>query len=201
MTLVRLRETVSVDGRLEVERLEIDDWRRGKLVSPDPTSVWPRIERIHAVWGSPTDRTLVVGGLHGFETVLHSLELDETEDEVGLLARIGFTPESARRRLEASEPMLELAVGIAWCAEVRLQIPLAGRTVVDRGVSLLEVLRSEQATPLHTVVIADLERELTAKPRPAERRRIRQTIKAIRRNPLKALAWAEKQEAARKQTD
>ena len=178
-----------MDGRLEVQPLDdVDGWRRGRLVSPDPTSVWPRTEPICDAWIGTDDRTLVVGGLHGFETVLHSLEVDESEDEVGLLARIAFTREAARRRVEASEQMGEATVGIGWSAEVRLQRPLAGRRVVDRGVAQLETPRSDDAAPRHVQAIAHLERELAATPRPAARRRIRQAIKAIRRNPDKAAA-------------
>jgi hypothetical protein len=47
----------------------------------------------------------------------------------------------------------------------------------------------------HARVIAHLESELAAAPRPAERRRIRQMIKSIRRNPDKAVTWTESQEA------
>lgn len=185
-----------MDGCLEVQRLdEVDDLRCGKLVSPDPTSVWPRIAPIQGTWIATDDRALVVSGLHGFETVLHSLDVDESDKEVGLLAKIAFTPESARRRVEASEQMGEATVGIPWSVEVRLQTPLAGREVIDRGVLQLEALRSEQPTPLHARVIAHLEDELAATPRPAERRRIRQIIKAIRRNPDKAVAWIENREA------
>jgi len=184
---------------MEVQRLDVADTRRGKLVVPDPTSVWPRIARIHEAWIAPDDRTLVVGGLHGFETVLHSLDVDESEDEVGLLARIAFTREAARRRVEASEPLLELLIGIGWSAEVRLQSPLAGRNVIDRGVSKLEAMHSEHAQPLHAQVLERLESELATAPRPAERRRIRQSIKAIRRNPFKAVAWIEDREANEEQ--
>ena len=185
-----------VDGQLELQPLDdVDDWRRGKLVSPDPTSVWPQIEPIRQTWMGTDDRTLVVGGLHGFETVLHSLDVDESDEEVGLLARIGFTREAARRRVEASEQLGEATVGIGWSAEVRLQNPLAGRRIIDRGVLQLEILHSQERTPLHARVIAHLEGELAAAPSPAERRRIRQMIKAIRRNPDKAIPWIEDREA------
>lgn len=50
----------------------------------------------------------------------------------------------------------------------------------------LEALRSEECTPLvHAQVIVNLESELAAVPRPADRRRIRQMTKAIRRNPAR----------------
>lgn len=185
-----------VDGRLDVQPLDdSDEWRRGELVSPDPTSVWPRIVPIREVWVGADDQTLVVGGLHGFSTVLHSLDVDESDEAVGLLARIAFTQEAARRRVEASEQLGEAAVGIGWSAKVRLQNPVAGRKVIDRGLLQLEVLRSGQPSPLHARVITHLENELAATPRPAERRRIRKIIKAIRRNPDKVVAWMENQEA------
>ena len=190
-----------MDGRLEVQLLDdVDDFRRGKIVSPDPTSVWPRVALIHEAWIAADDQTLVVGGLHGFETVLHSLDVDESEDEVGVLAKIAYTPEAARWRVEASERVLELAVGIPWRAQVCLQNPLAGRTVIDRGVLQLEAQRANQSPSLHSQVIAQLESELVGA-RPAERRRIRQTIKAIRRNPFKAVAWVEQRAADREPKD
>lgn len=190
-----------VDGQLEVQRLDDrDDWRRGRLVSPDPASVWPRIASICETWIGNDDRTLLVGGLHGFDTVLHSLDVDESEIEVGLLARIAFTPEAARRRIEASEQIGEATIGIPWSAEVRLLNPLAGRKVVDRGVLQVGILNSEERTPLHAQVIANLESEL-ATARPAERRHIRQMIKAIRRNPDKAIPLAEHRKADDEQTN
>ena len=199
---IRMRECGLVDGQLEVQPLDgRDDWLRGKLASPDPSSVWPRIAPICETWIGTDGRTLLVGGLHGFETVLHSLDVDEAEDEAGLLARIAFTPEAARRLVEASEQIGEATIGIPWSAEVRLQNPLAGRKVIDRGVLQIEILNSEERTPLHAQVIANLERELAAAPRPAERRRIRHMIKAIRRNPDKAIPWAEDREGDEEQTN
>ena len=62
-------------------------------------------------------------------------------------------------------------------------------------------VRSDSRGRCTLLVIEELERELTAKPRPAERRRIRQSIKAIRRNPFKPVTWAEKHKAMREQTD
>ena len=186
---------------MEVQLLgDRDDWRAGKLVSPDPTSVWPRIAPICETWIGTDDRTLLVEGLHGFDTVLHSLDVDESADEVGLLARIAFTPEAARRRVGASEQMGEAAVGIGWSAEFRLQNPLAGRRVIDRGVLQIEILASEKRTPVHEQVIANLQTELAAAPRPAERRRIRHLIKAIRLNPDKAVIWTENKEADEERT-
>ena len=185
-----------MDGQLEAQPLDDrDDWRRGNLVSPDPTSVWPEIAPICETWIGTDNRTLLVGGLHGFETILHSLDVDESDEEVGLLSRIAFTRDAARRRVEASEQMMEALVGIGWSSEVRLQSPLAGRKVIDRSVLQLKVLRSEEYRPLHAQVIGHLEAELAAAPRPAERRLIRQKIKAIRRNPYKALPWIEDPEA------
>ncbi len=54
-----------------------------------------------------------------------------------------------------------------------------------------EALGAQERPPLHAHVIADLQSELADTSRPAERRRIRQTIKAIRRNPDKAVPWVE----------
>ncbi len=139
-------------------------------MSPDPTSVWPRIAPIREAWIGTDDQALVVGGLHGFDTVLHSLDVDESDHEVGVTARIAFTQDAARRRAKASEQMGEATVGIGWSANVRLQNPLAGRKVIDRGVVQLELLRSEQSSPLHGLVIAHLEAELAATRGPAERR-------------------------------
>src|SRR5687768_16237844 len=102
---------------MEVKRLEVDAPPCGRLVSPDPTSVWPRISLIQDIWISPNDQILFVGGFHGFESVLHSLDLYESEKDVGLLAKIAFTPDAARQRVEASGPMLELSIGIGWCRE------------------------------------------------------------------------------------
>ena len=127
--------------------------------------------------------------------------MDESEIEVGLLATIAFTPDAARRRVEASEQIGEPTIGLPWSAEVRLQNPLAGRKVVDRGVLQVEIMNSEERTPLHAQVIANLEGELATAPRPAERRRIRQMIKAIRRNPDKAIPLAEDREADEEQTN
>lgn len=181
-------------GHLKVQLLDADDIPGSKLVAPDPTSVWPRVASIDQAWIATDDQTLVVGGLHGFETVLHSLDVDESQGEVGVLAKIAFTPEAARRRVDASGPSLELAIGIPWRAQVRLQSPLADRTVIDRGVLQLDDQRANQSPSLHSRVILQLESELPGA-RPAERRRIRQTIKAIRRNPFKALAWVEQRSA------
>ena len=195
------REYGLVDGQLEVQLLDDrDDWRRGELVSPDPTSVWPRIAPICETWIGTDDRTLLVGGLHGFDTVLHSLDVDESADEIGLMARIAFTREAARRRVGASEQMGEATVGIGWSAQVRLQTPLAGRRVIDRGVLQIEILGSQKRTPLHEQVIANLETELAAAPRPAERRRIRHLIKSIRLNPDKAVLWTDSKEADEERT-
>lgn len=127
-------------GLLDVQRLDDgDDWRPRELVSPDPTSVSPRIAPIRETWIGTDDRTLVAGGLHGFGTVLHSLDVDKSDEEVGLLATIAFTPEAARRGVEASEQTGEATIGINWRARVSLQKPTGGtqgrrpRSVAARG--------------------------------------------------------------------
>ena len=191
-----------VDGQLEVQLATRRPRRLAsrKTRSPDPTSVWPRVAPICETWIGTDDRTLLVGGVHGFDTVLHSLDVDESADEVGLMAKIAFTREAARRRVGASVQMGEASVGIRWSAEVRLQNSLAGRRVIDRGVLQIEILGSEKCTPLHEQVIADLGTELAAATRPAERRRIRHLIKSIRLNPDKVVLWTDHKEADEERT-
>jgi hypothetical protein len=109
--------------------------------------------------------------------------VDESERTVGLLAKIGFPREIAQAHAERSErPAIHLA-GVYWQADVRLQSALAGRSVVDRG------LEASDAVPGETVrdqALGRLDAELSEAKTPSERRRIRQQIRAIRRNPLKA---------------
>jgi hypothetical protein len=175
-----------VDGQLEVRRVGVEESPWGELVEPDATSVWPRVATISEVWVLPDDANLVVGGHRGFETVLHSVEVEESAEAVGLLARIAFTREAARWRLEASEVPGETLIGIAWRTAVRLQSPLSGRAVIDRGSLQLHVFERNPSESLREKAIARLRIELSAAKTPSQRRRIRQTIEAIHRNPFKA---------------
>jgi hypothetical protein len=111
---------------------------------------------------------------------------------LGLLAHIAFTPAAARRLTEPAEQPGILLVGLYWRAEIRLQGPLSGRPVVDRG-----ALRSQSSDvghghPASDEALAPLRLQLAAAETPAERRQIRHVIKAVRRNPYKAadLQWS-----------
>ena len=119
--------------------------------------------------------------------MLHSVEVDEPADAVGLLARTAFTREAARWRLEASEARGTLLAALDWHAHVRLRRPRARRSVVARGLLQLQSVNRPGAEALSGQAIARLESELSATKTPAERRRIRLTIKDIRRNPFKVM--------------
>ena len=172
-----------MDGgdRLEVRRIGVDGLPQGELVLPDPTAVWPMVASIQEVWLEADDPRLVVVGLRGPTTVLHSLDVDESPAGVGLLALVAFPVEVARSMAERSQQPGLILPGLRWRAEVRLQRPLDGRPVHDRGpqVPLNQGSMSDDA-------LARLRVELQAATAPAERRRIRQAMKAIRLNPLKA---------------
>jgi hypothetical protein len=171
-----------MDGRLEVRREGLDRVPV-EMVSPDPTSVWPHLTAIREVWLGADDRTLVVEGLRGFETVLHSVDLDESADEVGLLVRLGVLRSVARHWIESCQQHGVAAVGLRWRTEVGLERTLGDRAVIDRGASLPYL----QGESVRDKALAQLEAELAAARTPAQRRRLRATIKAIRRNPYKAL--------------
>jgi hypothetical protein len=141
---------------------------------------------ITEVWLEPDDRTLIVVGLRMPSTVLHSIAVDDGPTHVGLLALNAFPLEIARRMAERSEQPLLVLPGLPWRAEVRLQRPLAGRPVVDRGRLEGTTRNVDGGESTSGQAIARLRLEVEAARTPAERRRIRQTIKAIRRNPLKA---------------
>ena len=188
---VEVREAGGVEGQLEIRRVGIDGVPQGELVTPDRASVWPMVATIEEVWLEPDDRTLVVVGLRSPSTVLHSLDVEESPDEVGLLAHDAFPFEVARQMAERSEQPGLILLGLPWRTEVSLRAPLGGRPVVDRGPSERRSRELEGGEPASHRALAALRVELSAAKTPAERRRIRQRMKAIRLNPLKALPLAE----------
>jgi hypothetical protein len=119
-------------------------------IGPDAASVWRMVAALEEVWVHPDERTLDVVGLRGFDMVLHSLEVEESESVVELSALIAFTPEAARRLAEPSEQPGIRLIGWPWRAEVRLQSALWGRPVVDRG-----AVRSDSPSPDHGQTLVD----------------------------------------------
>lgn len=101
-------------------------------------------------------------------------------------------------RMESSELWGEALAGLPWQTEVHLQSSLAVRSVVDCGALQLQ---AEHGEPLSAQVLAYLQKELAAAPTPAERRHIRQMMKAIRRNPFKPMAWIEELASDEEPTD
>jgi hypothetical protein len=180
-----------VDGQLEIRRVGVDGSPSGEPVTPDGTAVWPTITAIREVWLLPDEQVLAVVGHRGFETLLHSIEADESADAVGLTAIVGYTQEAARWRVEASEAPGMLLVALTWRTEVRLRDPLSGRVVIDRGLVQSQSFVGRERESVSGQAIEQLKSELSAAKTPAERRRIRATIKATLRNPFKAMDLGE----------
>ena len=176
-----------MQDQLEVRRVGVDGVPQGEPVVPDTASVWPIVTTIETVWLEPDDQTLVVVGLRTPSTVLRSLDVEEAPTHVGLLAHHGYPLEIARWMVESSEQPGEPLVGLMWRVAVRLQSPLGGRPVIDRGPQVLRSRGVERGETLSDQALVRLHLELAAAETPAARRRIRQTIKAIRRNPFKAM--------------
>jgi hypothetical protein len=111
------------EGWLKVESAlpvhpELRDWR--DVVDPGAPS--PRLTRVWQVSSVGDGRYLIVIGRRSWCEVLHSVTVDENDEELVLSARVA--PVVGRSRSPFS-----LGVGSAWVTEVHLHRPLGDRTV------------------------------------------------------------------------